>query len=143
MLGDNPEDKDRFAAVASLRDLARLPNREIALHTADVVQRRLGVDLGIGLGQPLPPVHSRQAADITRRVMHWANQPEGVEWMANVGQLVSRHDNRTRSVLDAVQFVRQHRVETIEQRRSVMSRRGHDDGIKLRSRTIRQYELKP
>src|ERR1019366_4380511 len=44
----------KTAAVSGLKDLARLPNREIALGTADVVQRRLGVDLGIGLGQPLP-----------------------------------------------------------------------------------------
>jgi len=28
----------------------------------------------MGLGQPLPPVHSRQAADISRRVTYWANQ---------------------------------------------------------------------
>jgi hypothetical protein len=41
---------------------------------AAVVQRRVGVDLGLGLGQPLPPVQSRQAAEITRRVMHWATQ---------------------------------------------------------------------
>ena len=64
----------RAAAESALRDLARLPNREIALASADVVQRRLGIDLGMGLGQPLPPIHSRQAADITRRVMHWATQ---------------------------------------------------------------------
>jgi HEAT repeat protein len=62
------------AAVAALRDLARLPNREIALATADVIQRRLGVDLGLGLGQPLPAVHSRPAAEVTRRVMRWAVQ---------------------------------------------------------------------
>jgi hypothetical protein len=37
-----------------------------------VIQRRLGIDLGLGLGQPLPPIHSRQAAEITRRVMGWA-----------------------------------------------------------------------
>ena len=52
------------------------------LATADVIQRRLGVDLGLGLGQPMPQVHSRQAADITRRVMVWASQydlPEDVE----------------------------------------------------------------
>jgi hypothetical protein len=66
--GDHPE------AVAALRDLARLPNREIALAVADVVQRRLGVDLGLALGEPLPPVQSRQAAEITRRVMTWAAQ---------------------------------------------------------------------
>ena len=39
-----------------------------------MVQRRLGVDLGLGLGQPLPPLQSRQAAEITRRVMQWASQ---------------------------------------------------------------------
>jgi HEAT repeat protein len=59
-------------ALTALRDLARLPNREIAVATAEVVQRRLGVDLGLPLGQPLPPVHSRQAAEVTRRVMGWA-----------------------------------------------------------------------
>jgi hypothetical protein len=59
-------------ALAALRDLARLPNREIALATADLIQRRLGVDLGLALGQPLPAIHSRQAAEVTRRVMNWA-----------------------------------------------------------------------
>lgn len=63
-------------AESALRDLARLPNREIALAAADVVQRKLGVDLGLGLGQPLPPVHTRQAADITRRVQTWAARVE-------------------------------------------------------------------
>jgi HEAT repeat protein len=78
ILADHADGPNRFRAMAALRDLARLPNREIALTTADVIQRRLGIDLGIGLGQPLPPVHSRQAAEITRRVMHWASQPEDV-----------------------------------------------------------------
>ena len=61
-------------AISGLKDLARLPNREIALGAADVVQRRLGVDLGIGLGQPLPPINSRQAGEIVRRLSAWANQ---------------------------------------------------------------------
>ena len=47
--GEPPE------AVAALYDLARLPNREIALATAEVVQRRLGVELGLPRGQPPPP----------------------------------------------------------------------------------------
>jgi hypothetical protein len=64
----------RTIAISGLKDLARLPNREIALGTADVVQRRLGVDLGIGLGQPLPPLNSRQAGDVIRRLVAWANQ---------------------------------------------------------------------
>jgi hypothetical protein len=74
VLAEHAEGELHEAAVAALRDLARLPNREIALGTADLIQRRLGVDLGLALGQPLPPVHSRQAADITRRVMLWAAQ---------------------------------------------------------------------
>jgi hypothetical protein len=65
------------AAVAALRDLARLPNREIALEAAEVVQRRLGVDLGLALAEPLPPNHSRQAAEVARRLMQWAHQPAG------------------------------------------------------------------
>jgi HEAT repeat protein len=75
----------RSAAVNGLKDLARLSNRELALATADVVQRRLGVDLGIGLGQPLPPLHSRQATDITRRVMRWANQFDESEELEKSG----------------------------------------------------------
>jgi hypothetical protein len=68
---DNPLNS---RAVQTLKDLARLPNREIALATADVVQRRLGIDLGMGIGQPLPLVQTRQAAEIARRVMQWAVQ---------------------------------------------------------------------
>jgi hypothetical protein len=64
-------------AFAALHDIARLPNREIALATAEVVQRRLGVDLGLPLGQPLPSLQSRQAAEVTRRVMVWAAQQAG------------------------------------------------------------------
>jgi hypothetical protein len=72
---NNPEESALHArALHTLKDLARLPNREIALATADVVQRRLGVDLGLGIGQPLPAIQTRQAADITRRVMQWAVQ---------------------------------------------------------------------
>jgi hypothetical protein len=67
-------EQDHFEALAALRDLARLPNREIALATADVVQRRLNIDLGLAMGQPLPPIHSRHAAEVTRRVMMWAAQ---------------------------------------------------------------------
>jgi HEAT repeat protein len=69
-------------AVAALRDVARLPNREIALTTAGVVQRILGVDLGLAPGQPVPPLHSRQAAEVTRRVMMWAAQNDPAELAA-------------------------------------------------------------
>jgi hypothetical protein len=59
-------------ASAALHELARLPNREIALGIAQVVQRRLGVDLGLPRDQPLPPLHSREAAEVARRVLAWA-----------------------------------------------------------------------
>jgi hypothetical protein len=67
---------ESIEAVAALHDLARLPNREIALATAEVVQRRLGTDLGMPRGQAPPPVHSRQAAEVARRVLLWASQQE-------------------------------------------------------------------
>lgn len=70
------EEATHLGAIAALRDVARLPNREIALATAAVVQRRLGVDLGLAMEQPLPPILSRQAAEVTRRVMMWAAQYE-------------------------------------------------------------------
>ncbi len=63
-------------SMAALHDLARLPNREIALATADVVQRRLGADLGLVRGQPLPAVQSRKAAEVARQLMIWALQQE-------------------------------------------------------------------
>lgn len=71
--GQSPE------ALAALHDLARLPNREIALATADVVQRRLGIDLGLPRDQALPPIHSRPAAEVARRVLAWASQHDVAE----------------------------------------------------------------
>jgi hypothetical protein len=75
--------------LAALRDLARLPNREIALETANVVQRRLGVDLGLALGEPLPPHHSRQAAEVARRLMQWALSLDGKGQRSGVRERVA------------------------------------------------------
>lgn len=72
-------DGSHAGALTALRDVARMPNRDIALATADVVQRRLGVDLGLIAGQPLPSVTSRQAADITRKVMAWARESDATD----------------------------------------------------------------
>jgi hypothetical protein len=66
-------------ANMALHDLARLPNREIAVATAEVIQKRLGVDMGLARGQPLPSVQSRQAAEVARQVLAWAARPEGSE----------------------------------------------------------------
>jgi len=60
-------------AIDVLREVARQPNRELALTAATLVQKYLHVDLGLALGCPTPPLHSRQAAEVTRRVMEWAN----------------------------------------------------------------------
>jgi hypothetical protein len=83
LLADDEDGSRRATATTALRDVARLPNREIALATAALVQRRLGVDLGLALGQPLPPVNSRHAADVTRRVMAWAAQQDAQEDVAD------------------------------------------------------------
>jgi hypothetical protein len=64
-------------AIAALIDLARLPNRELALAAAEIVQRRLGEDMGLPRGQRVPPVHSRQAAEIVRNVQMWADRQDG------------------------------------------------------------------
>jgi hypothetical protein len=73
-------------AVVVLRDLARLPNRELSLATADVVQRSLGVDLGLALGQPMPSLNSSRAIEVTRRLMTWSNKPEQVESVLEEGR---------------------------------------------------------
>jgi HEAT repeat protein len=70
LLGNGPSPE----ALSTLYDLARLPNREMALSTGDVIQRRLGIDMGLPRGQNLPPVFSRLAAEVARRVMLWAAQ---------------------------------------------------------------------
>jgi hypothetical protein len=64
-------------ALVALIELARLPNREIALATAEVVQRRLGIDMGLPRGQDAPAVCSRMAAEVARRVLIWATQQGG------------------------------------------------------------------
>lgn len=75
-------------AVDVLREVARQPNRELALSASIIVQKYLHVDLGLAVGEPPPPVQSRQAAEVTRRVIEWARQaaepasagPQGGGW---------------------------------------------------------------
>jgi hypothetical protein len=69
MLRINPHDPD---GVDVLRGLARQPNREMALSVAAVLQNVLGLELGLPPGE-LPPTNSKLAADVTRRVLLWAN----------------------------------------------------------------------
>lgn len=65
----NPE------AVEVLREAAKQPNREITLAVAQLVQKYLGVDLGLTVGGEPPPTNSREAAEIARRVQKWAADP--------------------------------------------------------------------
>lgn len=59
-------------AVEVLRDAARQPNREIALAAAVIIQKYLGVDMGLPMGGELPNPNSRLAAEVTRRVIKWS-----------------------------------------------------------------------
>jgi HEAT repeat protein len=62
-------------AIEVLRDAAKHPNREITLVVANLVQKYLGVDLGLAVGGQPPATNSREAADIARRVQKWAADP--------------------------------------------------------------------
>ncbi|MER3416763.1 MAG: hypothetical protein C4297_11205 [Gemmataceae bacterium] len=66
-------------AIACLREIARIPNRDVALATADLVQRRLGLDLGLPENQTRLPPHSSKVMEILRNLMHWAQHPESSE----------------------------------------------------------------
>ncbi len=60
-------------ALETLREVARISNREIALQVAAIVQRCLRIDMGLPFGGPLPKPQTKQAAEIARRVIDWAN----------------------------------------------------------------------
>ncbi len=53
-----------------LRGLGRQPNREVAMAIANILQYRLGFDLGL-TGETLPP-NSKQAGEVAKKVMAWA-----------------------------------------------------------------------
>ena len=62
-------------AVEMLREAARQPNREIALAAAGMIQKYLSVDMGLPVGGDLPETNTREAAEITRKVLQWASDP--------------------------------------------------------------------
>jgi HEAT repeat protein len=63
-------------AVAALRDLARLQNRELALDVARTVQFHLHIYMGLPKNGTLPQVQSREAAEVARLVANWAAQAD-------------------------------------------------------------------
>ena len=70
MLKINPNDPD---GVDVLRGLGRQPNREMALQIGAVLQEVMGIEVGMPGGGQFPPPNSKQAADVARRVLAWAN----------------------------------------------------------------------
>jgi hypothetical protein len=66
-------------SIVCLREVGRVPNRELALSTADVVQRRLNIDMGLALNQPLPAASSSRAVEVQRRLMTWASRADHAE----------------------------------------------------------------
>lgn len=67
------------SAVNCLREVSKLPNRELALDTARIVQNFLNVDMGLAVGAPPPPAGSPKAAEIARRLTLWAAKSESGE----------------------------------------------------------------
>jgi hypothetical protein len=76
-------------AVNVLREVARQPNRELALAASVIVQKHLHVDLGLAVGEPPPPIHSRQASEVTRRVIAWAKQSDSAPAAAQGQRMVN------------------------------------------------------
>lgn len=67
--------RDDPRTVEVLREAAQQPNRQIALTAAGMIQKFLGVDMGLPVGGELPAANSRQAAEVARRVLQWAAVP--------------------------------------------------------------------
>lgn len=70
MLLANPNDPD---GVDVMRGLARQPNRELAIQIGAILQRVLGLNVGLPLTGELPAPNSKLAADVSRKVLGWAN----------------------------------------------------------------------
>lgn len=62
-------------AIEVLREAAQQPNRQIALAAAGLIQKYLGVDMGLAVGGQLPAANTREAAEVTRRVLQWSSDP--------------------------------------------------------------------
>jgi hypothetical protein len=67
------KEKQDERAIELLREIAKQPNRVLALAAAGVVQKCLQIDLGMPLGNP-PAANTREAAEIIRRLMRWATR---------------------------------------------------------------------
>lgn len=66
--------RDDQRAIEVLKESAKQPNRQIALVAAGLIQRFLAVDMGLPVGGELPHANSRQAAEVTRKVLAWATE---------------------------------------------------------------------
>ncbi|QVL32431.1 hypothetical protein KIH39_00495 [Telmatocola sphagniphila] len=59
------------SALETLREVARQPNREIALGVAQVLQATMQIDMGLPANGEVPAANTRAAAEIARRVTLW------------------------------------------------------------------------
>jgi hypothetical protein len=59
-------------ALDTLREVASVPNREMALQVAAIVQKHLRVDMGLSLDGAMPEPQSKLAAEVARRVIDWS-----------------------------------------------------------------------
>jgi len=81
------------AAMETLKEVARVPNREMVLQVATIVQKSLRIDMGLPLGGDLPDPQSKLAAEVARRVLDWSS--------GNFKPLLEERSSR-RTRLDAV-----------------------------------------
>ena len=69
LLRNGPDEK----ALETLRNVAQVPNREIAVQVATIIQKYLRIDMGLPLGGPMPDPTSKRTAEIARSVIDWAS----------------------------------------------------------------------
>ena len=81
LLESDPNDP---TAIEVLRGLGRQPNRETALTIAWLLQRYLGLDMGLPADGSLMP-HSKAGMDAAKRVLQWATSRPGETPLARIG----------------------------------------------------------
>ena len=81
-------------ALETLKEVARVPNREMALQVAAIVQKSLRIDMGLPLNGEIPDSQSKLAAEVARRVLDWMS--------GNFKPLVIEDRSSRRTRLDAV-----------------------------------------
>ncbi len=69
-------------ALEALREVARQPNREIAIGVAQVLQSTMQIEMGLPSGADTPSPNTKAAAEVARRVSLWTQG----KWPADTGE---------------------------------------------------------